>query len=133
MHYKFSQVFDSDGFPRDFYLDVAFQDDIDPANLNSSELSDLVKIRSQNIEIIRESILTNNLTTSANYEMLQRQFEESRYDLKVILKALSDARKQYEILQAFLKAQGIKDMSDFPNLNIPQLQGKLLEKKQLEF
>ena len=112
MYYKFSQVFDSDGFPRDFYLEVYFQDNVDPADLDCSELSDLVKVRSQNIEIIRESILTNNLTTSANYEMLQRQFEQSRYDLKVILKALSDARKHYEILQAFFKAQGIEDISD---------------------
>ena len=130
MYYKFSQVFDSDGFPRDFYLEVSFQDNVDPADLDCSELSDLVKVRSQNIEIIRESILTNNLTTSANYEMLQRQFEQSRYDLKVILKALYDARKHYEILQAFFKAQGIEDISDFPNLNISQLQGELLEKKQ---
>ena len=130
MYYKFSQVFDSDGFPRDFYLEVSFQDNVDSADLDCSELSDLVKVRSQNIEIIRESILTNNLTTSANYEMLQRQFEQSRYDLKVILKALSDARKHYEILQAFFKAQGIEDISDFLNLNISQLQGELLEKKQ---
>jgi hypothetical protein len=133
MDYKLIQKFTAEGYENGFEIHVDFHDDADPVKLTYSDLMDTVKFHSQNIDIIRESLLTNNLTTRANFNNLQDEFTSSRREFKKLVEALTQARKQYEILQAFFKAQGIKDMSDFPNLNIPQLQGELLEKKQSEF
>jgi hypothetical protein len=134
MNYKLIQKFTAEGYENGFEIHVDFQDDTDPVKLSYSDLMDAVKFHSQNIEIIREALLTNNLTTRANFNNLQDDFTATRREFKKLVEALAQARKQYETVQAFFKAQGIKDMSDFPNLNIPQLQGELLEKKsQSEF
>ena len=131
LNFRVVQSFDQHGRANGHHVEViGALHDLEACELEGPDSCDDFAPYFHFLESIRGYILCTNLASSQTHLHLLEQIQDAQAAFNEITSALRVAREQYETMQAFLEAQGIKSMENFPNLAVPKLTGELLQEKK---